>query len=302
MTNYYDIYNIPDNAPELPEQQGTKTKYWIHDEYRHLLFKIGRENTGENWSEKVASELCSLLGLPHANYDFAVWMGEKGVITENIVPSGGRLVMGNELLSEVHTTYPKDNRYGVQDHTSGRISTLLNDKRIALPKDWVSPSHAINNALDVFLGYLLLDTWIANQDRHHENWGVIRCNKLIYLAPTYDHAASMGQNESDTKREELLTTKDKGRHISHYVTKARSAIYATKSDIKPLLTIEAFQRLANKRPEAAQFWLKQLGDICPQACQTIFLKIPKTEISEVAIKFAMELLALNKQRLLEVTP
>ena len=66
VTEFYPIIQISDNAPELPEQQGTKTKYWLRMDNRPYLFKIGRANTGENWAEKVACELCTLLGLPHA--------------------------------------------------------------------------------------------------------------------------------------------------------------------------------------------------------------------------------------------
>jgi hypothetical protein len=298
MTGFYPIIQIPDNAPELPEQQGTKTKYWLHMDNRLYLFKIGRANTGENWAEKVACELCTLLGLPHAHYELAVWMNKKGILSETIVPPDGRLVMGNELLAEIHSTYPEQQCYRVQDHTLGRIVALLNNPDILLPMNWQPPSNAIQNAVDVFLGYLLLDAWIANQDRHHENWGVIHHGE-IYLASTYDHAASMGQNETDSKRKELLTTKDQGRHISRYIEKARSAIYLKKSEQKPMLTLAVFQQLASKRPEAAKLWLQRLGDIGPEQCQNVFNRIPPPEISETAIEFAMTLLELNKKRLLE---
>jgi hypothetical protein len=301
MTDFYPIIQIPDDAPELPEQQGTKTKYWLHRDSRLYLFKIGRANTGENWAEKVACELCKLLGLPHAHYELAVWMNKKGILSETIVPPDGHLVMGNELLAEIHSTYPKKQRYKVQDHTLGRIVALLSNPDILLPMNWQPPSNAIQNAVDVFLGYLLLDAWIANQDRHHENWGVIHHGE-IYLAPTYDHAASMGQNETDSKRKELLTTKDQGRHISRYIEKARSAIYLKKSEQKPLLTLVVFKQLATKRPESARLWLQRLGDISPEQCQNVFNRIPPSEISETAIKFSMRLLELNKKRLLEVTP
>ena len=295
----YPIIEIPDNAPELPEQQGTKTKYWIHLDGKHYLFKIGRKDTGENWAEVVACALCELLGLPHAHYDFAVWKQQKGVISKNIVPIDARLVMGNELLSEVYESYPFDSKYKVQDHTLGRIFTLLSIPAIQFPLNSTIPRAKNTSAIDVFLGYLLLDAWIANQDRHHENWGVISCGKQIYLAPTYDHAASMGQNEKDAKRHELLTTRDKNRHISHYITKARSAIYAKKSDNKPILTLEAFQQFGQKRPEAAKFWLQRLSDISAQQCEAVFMKIPETEITKTTIEFSLKLLELNKKRLLE---
>ncbi|MCB1935154.1 MAG: HipA domain-containing protein [Nitrosomonas sp.] len=297
MADFYPIIKILDDAPELPEQQGTKTKYWFHKNEKRFLFKIGRTNTGENWAEKVACELCSLLGLPHAHYELAVWKEEKGVLTESFVPKHGRLIMGNELLAEVHSTYPDQQRYKAQDHTLGRIYSLLSSEEILLPLNWQSPSENIENAVDVFIGYLLLDVWIANQDRHHENWGIIHDNG-IYLAPTYDHAASMGQNERDGKREELLTTKDQGRSISRYVLKARSAIYLSKSEKKPLLTIDVFQEFAKKRPKSANLWLQRLNDISLDQCQNIFNRVPSTEISEITIKFAMKLLELNKERLL----
>lgn len=301
MTDFYPIIPIPGDAPVQLEQQGTKTKYWLCLNEQQHLFKIGRENTGENWAEKVTCELCALLGLPHAHYEFAVRMDIKGVLTKTIVPTDGRLVMGNELLAEIHSTYPAQKNYKVQDHTLGRIVALLNNPEILLPMDWQPPSDAIHNAVDVFLGYLLLDAWIANQDRHHENWGLIHHNE-IYLAPTYDHAASLGQNESDAKRKELLTTKDSGRHITHYVKKARSAVYLKKSEKKALLTLCLFQLLAAKRPKAAKVWLQRLGDISPEQCQNVFNRVPPSEISETAIEFAMKLLELNKKRLLEVAP
>ena len=300
----YPIIEIPNNAPDLPEQQGTKTKYWVSlkDDKQKMLFKIGRVNTGENWSEKVTCELAELLGLPHAHYDLAVWKAQKGIISKNFVPDDGRLITGNELLSEIHHTYRADSRYKAHDHTIRRIIAYLGNSDIELPLNWQVPTPIIENVLDVFLGYLLFDAWIANQDRHHENWGVLSYEDKIYLAPTYDHAASLGQNQLDSNRAEMLNTKDKGRHISHFVTKARSAIYETKTAKKTMFSIDAFIFLAKRRKKAAQFWLEQLRKITPEQCTAIFEQIPKTEISETAIEFALTLLELNKKRLLEATP
>ncbi len=63
----YPITSIEDDAPEFPEQLGTKRKFWLHIGEQRYLFKIGRPGTGENWAEKVAAELCTLLGLRHWN-------------------------------------------------------------------------------------------------------------------------------------------------------------------------------------------------------------------------------------------
>ena len=58
----YQIQTI-DSSDSL-EQLGTKEKFWCYDDHNNEhLFKIGRPNTGENWSEKVAGELAKVLGI-----------------------------------------------------------------------------------------------------------------------------------------------------------------------------------------------------------------------------------------------
>jgi HipA-like C-terminal domain len=300
MVEYYHIIPVPDDSIELLEQLGTKTKYWVRYEDKQFLLKIGRPNTGENWAEKVACELCALLGLPHAHYEFALWKQQKCVLTESIRPKDGRLVLGNELLAEIHNAYPKEQFRHVKDHTLGRIFRLLINPEYLLPLNWAAPNADIEHAFDVFIGYLLLDAWIANQDRHHENWGVVSYNGKIYLAPTYDHAASMGQNETDAGRVDRLNTRDKSRHISRYAEKARSAIYLTKSDQIPLSTVRVFELAATRRPKAAKLWQQTLGNITKEQCLAIFERVPATQISELAIEFALKLLEINKQRLLQI--
>ncbi|MEW8092566.1 MAG: hypothetical protein AB2784_23415 [Candidatus Thiodiazotropha endolucinida] len=145
----------------------------------------------------------------------------------------------------------------------------------------------------------MLDAWIANQDRHHENWGLISDQEQIYLAPSYDHAASMGQNETDEVRKDRLTTRDRGRHISTYVTKARSAIYDSKTSKKALLTLELFVKAAEKSPDAAKIWVDQLKQVSVKAYQRLFEQLPDGEITPLAKQFAIKMLELNKQRLLE---
>ncbi|MFV2058894.1 MAG: phosphatidylinositol kinase, partial [Thiohalomonadales bacterium] len=60
-----------DHAASQLEQLGTKSKFWYRNDYGSMLFKQGRPNTGENWAEKVCCEMCKLLKLPHAHYEFA---------------------------------------------------------------------------------------------------------------------------------------------------------------------------------------------------------------------------------------
>lgn len=169
----YQILNIPEFAAEVVEQLGTKRKFWFYDgSGNKLLFKEGRPGTGENWAEKAASELCSLLEIPHAEYDLAAWKSYNGVVTPTFVPSGGRLVLGNELLQRFITGYEKEKRFKQKQHTLMRALIIAKNEKVEMPIDF-KPDESIRSALDIFIGYLMFDAWIANQDRHHENWGII---------------------------------------------------------------------------------------------------------------------------------
>ena len=185
----FHVVEVPSGAPGLTEQLGTKPKFWYDDNRR--LFKEARAATGEDWAEKVASELCTLLGTPHAIYDLAIWNGKRGVVTETFVPDGARLVHGNELLGHLVPGYPRTEFFHVRQHTLRRVLAIIGD---VLPPIGFEPFPGVVSGGDIFLGYLMIDTWIANQDRHHENWGLVTVkDKKIHLAPSYDHASSLGR-------------------------------------------------------------------------------------------------------------
>jgi hypothetical protein len=134
----YQIISVPDHAANLTEQLGTKPKFWFQGkDSGNYLFKEGRLGTGDDWSEKVASELCDLLGLPHAVYDLAVWRGKRGVVCPTFVPEGGLLVPGNELLAEVISEYPARQFFRVRQHTLEFVLAIIQDERIRVPIGWV---------------------------------------------------------------------------------------------------------------------------------------------------------------------
>jgi hypothetical protein len=143
---------------------------------------------------------------------------------------------------------------------------------------------------------------IGRKSRHHENWGVIeiKFDHQVYLAPTFDHAASLGRSETDENRLKRLSTHDKNYHITSYIQKAKSAFYERPGDSKPLSTLDAFYKVATQRKAAATAWLRQLEQVTESHGQTIFQQLPEEIISPVTIDFSMKLLNLNQQRLLSL--
>lgn len=293
---------VPEIAADQVEPLGTKFKFWfIHDDSFKYLYKEGREGTGENWAEKVASELCDLLGIPHAVYELATWKGRNGVVTKSFVPKEGRLIHGNELLAKIVKGYAQNEQsqlYKQKQYSLRPVAAILSLKQLRLPIG-SSEFMGIETALDIFTGYLMLDAWIANQDRHHENWGlVLTGDRSLHLSPTYDHASSMGRNETDDSRRNRLSSRDKRGDMNAYVRRAQSAFYEAENTEKRMSTIDAFLYMARKSQAVAEIWLERLGDISPGQIQLIFGQIPKTIITETAIQFAQEILCLNRERLL----
>lgn len=298
MSNQFSIIEIPLNAPEDTEDMGTKEKFWFHDSQLGLcLYKKARENTGEDWAEKMTAELCKLMKLPSAEYELAIYDNQKGVLSKSFLPQNARLVTGNEILASQFPDYPQELN-NPSNHTLDNVFTSFQNSSVKLPINW-QPLDGIKTAIDVFIGYLLLDAWIGNSDRHHENWAFINLQGQDYLAPTYDHGSSLGRNESDEKRKARLETKDNGFSVKAYANKCSSCLYDKVENKKPLKTFDAFCYAAQKYPQPAKIWLNRLKEISHNNnILDLWQRIPNSCISSIAIKFAQEILKINQDKLL----
>jgi hypothetical protein len=292
-----DVYNEQ-------ESLGTKEKFWFsHEQIGRCLYKKSRSNiAGEDWSEKIAAELCRLLKLPHTEYELATCNGEYGIISRSFLPENATLILGNEILVEIYPDYPEDTR-DLSQHTVDIIFSTFNwleikYSKIFLPLD-CEPLENISKVQHAFIGYLLLDAWIGNSDRHHENWGFVELEQKLYLAPTYDHASSLGRNESDQKHEARLRTRDKGYSVGAYADKCQSYLYANIGNRQRITTLQAFCEAAKLYPQAADRWLECLNNISVDDMLRLFNCIPEHRISPVAIEFAYGILIHNRDRLLK---
>jgi hypothetical protein len=242
----------------------------------------------------------------------ATWRDTRGTVSPSFVPRDDALIHGNEILLAVVPGYPGSrpgsrNFYRVPQHTLEVVLSVLATGLIEPPRDWTLPA-GVTNAVDVFVGYLLLDAWIGNTDRHHENWAFIAHlaepapteRYESQLAPTYDHASSLGRNESDRRRWQRLTTNDAAFSVKAYVEKAASAFYAKAGDERPLTTFDAFAEVARRYSEAARAWLGQLAGLEAEVIESVLGRLPDDRISEAGVAFAKEILVLNRQRLIDL--
>lgn len=295
----YPIIQI--NDYEKLEQMGSKEKFWYHDQSdnKNKLFKVGRPGTGENWAEKVASEIAQTIEIPCALYDFALWGNKQGVTSPIFVPKNGTLVHGNEVLGKVIRGYPEKITYHTREY---RISSvvgilqLLKDD-ILLPLGYAG-NPVVKKPIDVFIGYLIFDCLISNPDRHGENWGFIldHENNKFHFAPTYDHASGLGCRVSKYEIIQRLKTRDKRYTVESFVNKAKSAF--SSKDGKRIQPIIAFLAAAKQSPVAGNYWMKNVENLSLRKVVDIFLKVPKHLIDESSFRFAVEILDANRKNIL----
>jgi hypothetical protein len=306
LQRLFPIIEVPPDAAEETEAMGTKQKFWYEDrELGWCLFKYSRAHAGEDWAEKVAEQICVLLGIPHARYELGVYREVRGVTTPRFSRESERLIPGNELLVSVDPDYPvhaSSARLKAPQHTVNAIATVL-DEEVAVPRSFeaVPP---ITTAWDVFIGYLMLDVLIGNTDRHHENWALVESieadhSVLRWLAPTHDHGSSMGRNEPEARLQTRLVTRDRNQSAEAYAERCVSKIYRDAAEKKPLSSIDAFRAAAESGPGAADAWLNRLGGVSPEEIRAIFAGIPPGRISTAAAEFATRILNHNRLRLLE---
>lgn len=297
------IRNVEKSQAQALEPLGSKSKFWFREGDKRYLFKADSRGTGEDWAEVISFYLAELLGLPCVTYELATEteLGipiRPGVVCENMAPPPMWLVLGNQLMLAIDPNYPAEQRYKMQQHAVDAVVGVISLLDMPISSFQRHISETTDSALDVFVGYVMLDAWIANQDRHHENWGAIWDGELLTLAPTFDHGASLARNLRDAEREERLCTRDRNRQIGSFVQRARSAFYETSDSDRPMLTLDAFHAFGDHAPQSRDTWIQRLGLITEPDVWRIIDQIPENRMSDICKEFTLRLLLENQKRLL----
>ena len=280
------------------ETSGRREKYWLRDPatghdwlFKPVTIKDGVVY-GEAWAEKIASHLGALLGIPCAEVELAFRDSIAGSMAANLKPEPGRweLQEGAVLLTRFEDFVPHVGKKGRHPgHTVEHIAEAL--QGAMSPPGWDIPFPA--TGFDVLAGYLTFDAWIANSDRHEQNWAVLRAGSELYLCGSYDHSSSMGWNVSDTQRAECLA--DPGR-LERWCERGRALCFDRSAGSVLSLVDVAARALGLASGQARAHWLGRLEQLTGPVVAEVVNRTPG--MSEVARTFAVSVLETNRGRLL----
>jgi hypothetical protein len=241
----------------------------------------------------VAAELATLCGVPAAAVEMAQRGNAPGSISRSLRAANTQMQVGALLVGEVDDRYvsrvggkPTKNRLG---HNLDNIAKVLNGKRP--PPEFSGPAGF--TAFDVFAGYLAFDAWIANRDRHEENWSVIQGpdQAPLRLAASYDHGSSFGFGLTDARRCQILNSPG---GVENFAAKGTAWRFEDgKGQTLVELAGDALMRVA---PDVRSHWRDRITDPKVNEWDDVLRRTP--EMSDPARKLCSRLLEVNQRRLL----
>jgi hypothetical protein len=298
MSDSYVEVDATDWVSLGPEQAGSKPSEWLEDtDGAQWLMKYRTENRhpaslgggtyykGDDWAEKIASEIGRLLGIPCAHVELSRRADRLGVLSKSVLRSRERLVLGNEVLGGHFDGYPESEDRAVGMYTVAHVVDALR----AIPSIAPPSDSARFAAADTFVEYLVLDAIIGNTDRHHRNWAIVRRDDgHVRLSPSFDHASSLGFAVSDATRKTHLGAPDGARK---FASKAQTPFAG-----RPHPATAAAEGLGIVSGDVLDFWIER-GSALHEAVYALVDRLPTDRMSAAAKEFARAMLQANLESL-----
>lgn len=290
-----DLYPVVTVQPEWvlgPEEMGSKTKFWYNDPQEgdaNWLFKHPKPKTGEHWAEKIAEQVADVLQMAYAKVELAEFQGQPGSVSKSFTSETEELRHGNEVLEQVVPGYDPNKKFHQSSHTADNIFRSMDET-------FISPDAARQAKIDI-AGHLVLDALIGNTDRHHENWGILQHlagdQWKGAVAPSFDHASSLGRELLDERRDRLLAEEN----IGKYVERGRGGIYWSEDEKRAPSPLELVRRAVQSHPDLFRPALENLQKLDEEKMQTVVSRVPDSWMTPSAREFSVALIRYNFEQL-----
>ena len=200
---------------------------------------------------------------------------------------------GNEILGTRVTGYDKGKTFRQSDHTLANIDSAI--------RSIFAPEEVADGILTELAGYMVLDALIGNTDRHHKNWGLLQHQHpgaqalSLSVAPSFDHASSLGRELLDERRAELLA----GGRVESYIGKGRGGIFRDPEDRHGENPLRLVQVAARAYPAFFRPAVERVAALNHDVVDGIIESIPDDRASQLAKQFAKAMIFSAQASLIE---
>lgn len=313
MVDSYEVVDLAEWTRGESEPGGDEEKRWFtapetSRHAGHWLFKPRRVKTlelskerqrlgdvpdvlvrGEDWAEKISYEIAKLMSVPAAETKLATVVRLRtperlyGSMSRDMRPRAWAWTPGAALLAEQDDEFDAKSCRG---HTISAVRDALDGLRGP-----VGTEYADWSAFDVFAGYLVLDAWIANTDRHAHNWGVLQDPRTgdVCLGPSFDHGSALASGDEDRVRGQRTQHGTVVQWCEHGRTKRFNGGEAIN------LVEVAADALSVCGEAARRHWTAQITDVDLGLCFDVVAATPN--LSDPTRSFVRTALATNRKRL-----
>lgn len=236
-TNGFD-FSSPDNTSD-----GCLKKRWKIIDGKRCLVKGGSKPFQQQpFNEAIASLICQRLEIPHVDYS-VIWSGDEFYsVCEDFVSSETELIGAWRVIQ----TRKKDNSVSVYRHYVNCCEAL-----------------GVKNIEKFLDRMIVLDYIIANEDRHLNNFGLLRNAETlewIGAAPIFDSGTSLGYDSLTVQIANNKTAQCKPFKKSH-IDQLKLAtsfewvdfekLYGIEDDIKEILSSENAEKYIDEERKNA---------------------------------------------------
>lgn len=223
---------------------GRLKKTWIIENGKRYLLKGGyKSEVMQPFNEVLASMICERLGFAHVTYTIDTVNDRVVSKCECFINTNTELIPAHQIL---HNVSEKENAYE-------EYIRILEEK-------------GINDVREKLENMFILDYLILNEDRHLNNFGIIRdINTLKWLdmAPIFDNGQSL--NILDYNEEEVIIN---GQGRFFYTSDNFDSIITKIKDIERFDlskldgVVEEFEELLHKYQEVTKMTDRRINKIC----------------------------------------
>ena len=261
--------------------KGTRVKRIIVDNDGNKAF-FKYEGNGYLASEACSEKMC---------YEIAKVLGYECAKIELAKDKNGVLGILNYLFIDIGKTEHIDAVSYLNIHSNERSKyyTISNIKKTL--------DNLNKNLFQGFIKVMVFDALVGEQDRHEENWGIMRKENLYKLSPLYDNGDNLLR---DFKNEEFAKKYYSGqKDFNAYINKSKTIIY--KEGIpKNYKHFELIEYLNKNYPELVQKEIKNLNKLTDDIISTIVLKIPDDLLTKIHKEYIINYLKKRRDILLNI--